>query len=87
MKKSDLIARIAAEAGIDQSEARKALEAMLNALREVGAECDRLSLPGFGTFKGRQRKPRKTRNPLTGSYIAVPEKKVLTFSMSKSADL
>lgn len=87
MKKSDVIARISKEAGLNQKDAKKAFEAMIGVLREVGSECDRLTIPGLGTFKGKERKPRKSRNPATGSYILVPEKKVLTFTMSKSVDL
>lgn len=87
MKKSDVVARISEEAGLSQTDAKKALEAMIGVLRTVGADGDRLSLPGLGTFKGKERKPRQSRNPATGSYIVVPERKVLTFTMSKSLDL
>lgn len=87
MKKSEVIAAISEEAGLSKEEARKALDAMIGVLRQVGAEGDRLTLQGLGTFTGKERKPRKSRNPATGSYIVVPEKKVLRFKMSRAVDL
>ncbi|MBR0550885.1 HU family DNA-binding protein [Stakelama marina] len=87
MKKSEAIERIADETGLSRADAKKALHAIIGVLRTVGTECDRLTLPNLGTFVGKERKARPSRNPATGSYILVPEKKVLRFKMSKSLDL
>lgn len=87
MKQSDMIDRISDRAGLSEAQARRALQAVIEALQAVGAEGDRLSLRGLGTFRGKERQPRKARNPATGSYILVPHKKILVFTMSNSLEL
>jgi len=39
---------------------------------------------GLGSFKIRQRKPRKGHNPRTGEELQIPAHKVITFSPSKA---
>ena len=43
----------------------------------------RVEIRGFGTFSVRHRNARNGRNPKTGEKVAVPEKKVISWKMSK----
>lgn len=87
MKKNELVTAVAKGAQISKAEAEAAISAMVDAIVSVGTNEDTLRLSGLGTFKGKVRPPRQARNPATGAYIAVPEKKVITFSMSKAVEL
>jgi DNA-binding protein HU-beta len=42
-----------------------------------------VKLPGFGTFKVRERKARTAINPKTGEKVEVPAKKVVKFTAAK----
>ena len=44
---------------------------------------DRVELRGFGVFYTNIQKARISRNPKTGEKVAVPEKKVISWKMSK----
>jgi integration host factor subunit beta len=44
---------------------------------------EKIELRGFGSFRLRQREPRKGRNPKTGDKVDVPPKKVPYFKPGK----
>ena len=44
---------------------------------------DGVELRNFGTFRVKTQKPSIRRNPKTGEKVAVPEKKVISWKMSK----
>ena len=50
MNKTELIDKIAAGAGISKADAKKALDATTNALKEALVAGDKIQLVGFGTF-------------------------------------
>lgn len=87
MKKTELIAAIVEKTGMSKTQAADAVGALTQILTEIGSSGDALTLPGFGTFKGKTRPARTGRNPTTGEAIAVAEKKVLTFKPSTALKL
>ena len=84
MQKSDLIEKIAGEAGISKAAADRALSALLNNITKAMKKGDRISLVGFGTFSISKRAARTGRNPQTGAEIKIKAKKVPKFSAGKS---
>lgn len=78
MNKSELIATVAMKADIFNSDATKAVNAILEAMHE-GIVAGGLELQGFGTFTVKTRAARTSRNPKTGEAVAVPAKKVAGF--------
>ena len=84
MQKSDLIEKIAGEAGISKAAADRALSALLNNITKAMKKGDRISLVGFGTFSISKRAARIGRNPQTGAEIKIKAKKVPKFSAGKS---
>ena len=50
MKKAELIAAIAAEAGLTKKDAERALEAFLNTVKSEVKAGNKVSLIGFGNF-------------------------------------
>ncbi len=79
MNKAELISAIAEKSGLSKANAKKALDAFMDAVTDALAKGDRVSLVGFGTWKVAMRQARKGRNPRTKEVITIPAKKVVKF--------
>ncbi len=79
MNKTELIDKIAAGAGISKADAKKALDATTNALKEALIAGDKIQLVGFGTFSINERPAREGINPATKEKIQIAAKKVAKF--------
>ncbi len=79
MNKTELIDAMASGAGISKAEAKKALNAAIDAITNALKNDERVALVGFGTFSTSTRAARKGRNPQTGAEIDIPAKKVVKF--------
>ena len=79
MNKTELIDKIAAGAGISKADAKKALDATTNALKEALVAGDKIQLVGFGTFSVSARPAREGINPATKEKIQIAAKKVAKF--------
>ena len=83
MTKEELIAKMAASAGITKVAAGTALEAFQGAVTTSLRKGQRVSLVNFGTFTVSKRKARMGRNPRTGEALKIPATKVPKFSAGK----
>lgn len=79
MNKAELVSVMAEKAGMTKVDAKKALEAFMDASAEALQKGDRIALVGFGTFSTSKHPARKGRNPKTGAEITIPEKTVVKF--------
>ena len=79
MNKAQLIDAMATGAGLSKADAKKALDAFINATTDTLKGGDRVALIGFGTFSVSERGARTGRNPQTGKEIKIPSKKVVKF--------
>lgn len=79
MNKSELVNAIAAEAGLKKDDAKKALEATINAIAGALKDGDKVALLGFGTFAVTERPARTGINPATKEKIEIAAKKVIKF--------
>ncbi len=79
MNKGQLIDAIANEADLTKADAKKALDATINAVAGSLKSGDRVALVGFGSFSISERSARTGRNPQTGKEITIPAKKVVKF--------
>ncbi|MCR4593256.1 MAG: HU family DNA-binding protein [Bacteroidaceae bacterium] len=79
MNKTELVAKIAEGAGLSKVDAKKALEATLDAITAAVKKDDKVALIGFGTFSVAKRAARKGINVLTKKTINIPAKKVVKF--------
>ena len=79
MNKTELIDKIAAGAGISKADAKRALDATTNALKEALVAGDKIQLVGFGTFSVSERPAREGINPATKEKIQIAAKKVAKF--------
>ena len=84
MTKVELIAAVAATAGLTKKDAEKAVCATLDVITEALQKGDKVSLVGFGTFEVRERKERQGRNPQTREPMTIPASKLPAFSAGKA---
>ncbi|MDA3817013.1 MAG: HU family DNA-binding protein [Prolixibacteraceae bacterium] len=79
MNKAQLIDAMAAKSGLTKADAKKSLDAFIEATGEALKSGDRVALVGFGSFSVSKRSARTGRNPQTGKEIQIPEKSVVKF--------
>ena len=84
MTKVELIASVAAEAGMSKKDAEKAVNAALAAITEELKNGGKVSLVGFGTFKVRERPERQGRNPQTKEPMTIAASKLPAFKAGKA---
>ena len=86
MNKSELIDKIADDAGITKAAAGRAIESFVDGITRTLRKGDRTTLVGFGTFSVSKRKGRMGRNPQTGATIEIKPKKVVRFRAGKELE-
>lgn len=79
MNKSQLVAKMAADADISNAAAGRALNALLGAITETLKSDEQVLLLGFGSFLVKNRAGRNGINPNTGEKLQIPAKKVPSF--------
>lgn len=79
MNKSELIDQIAANSGLSKADAKKALNATTEVIKNVLVEGEKIQLVGFGTFSVNERPEREGINPSTKEKIKIAAKKVAKF--------
>jgi DNA-binding protein HU-beta len=67
-----------------KASARRALNAVGKTIFDALSAGENVRWGGLGSFKIRERKPRKGRNPRTGEEIQIPAQKVIAFSPAKA---
>lgn len=83
MNRQELINKVSGKADISKTAANKAIEAMLEGIKEALEKGESLQLTGYGTFKTKVRAARTGVNPQSGKKIQIPEKKVPAFVPGK----
>lgn len=83
MNKTELVSKIAEDAGITKSQAGAALDSFFEGVSRTLKKGDKLTLVGFGTFSVSKRAARLGRNPQTGESIKIKAKKVARFKAGK----
>lgn len=84
MNKTDLIERMAEDAGISKAGAERALESLMTAVKTTLKKGGEVTLTGFGSFKVTKRAARAGRNPRTGAEIKIKARKVPKFTPGKA---
>ena len=84
MNKVELINAVAEKAGMTKVDARKAVDAIVDATKEELMKGGKLGLVGFGTLAVAERPARMGRNPRTGKNIKIAAKKVVKFKAASN---
>src|SRR5687768_13402794 len=84
MNKSDLIDRVAGEAGVEKRQAEGVLDAFFNVVTSSVKGGDKVAWPGFGSFSASKRAARTGRNPRTGAAVKIPASTAMKFTASST---
>ncbi|MBQ2559634.1 MAG: integration host factor subunit beta [Fibrobacter sp.] len=81
--KKELVDEIASQTGFTQVKTKVIVEELIDAISNSVIEGNNIELRGFGRFKNKQRKERRTRIPKTGELVNIPAKTRPVFEPSK----
>ncbi|MFH1070983.1 MAG: HU family DNA-binding protein [Candidatus Glassbacteria bacterium] len=83
MTKADIIELIAEKTGFTIKDIKVVVEGFLDEVKNALVEDQHIEIRGFGTFKVKNHKMRKARNPRTNQEVTVPSRKKAFFKVSK----
>src|SRR6266567_6960016 len=83
MTKAEFVETLAGTLGQTKTESERALEAVVDVLKQALQRGEKIDLRGFGVFKIRESKPRQARNPRTGETLSIPAKRTAVFKPGK----
>ena len=83
MTKAVLVEEVAQVTDLTKKDAEVVVETVFRSIIDALHRGEKIELRGFGSFRLRQREPRKGRNPKTGDRVDVPPKKVPYFKPGK----
>jgi nucleoid DNA-binding protein len=83
MTKADIVELIAEKTGFTIKDIKIVVEDFLDEVKGALAEGKHIEIRGFGTFKVKNHKARKARNPRTNQEVHVPARKKAFFKVSK----
>lgn len=84
MTRAELIEKLAEKTGFSKKDSGRAVDALLESIREALARGEKVSLVGFGSFEVRKRAARVGRDPRTGQEIKIAARRVPTFKAGKT---
>jgi len=83
MNKADLVNSVSAQTGETKTVVSSIVDATIKTIIDSVVDGKKVSILGFGSFEPRDRSARQGLNPKTGEKIAIPAKRVPTFSAGK----
>jgi integration host factor subunit beta len=83
MTKAELVEEVARAAELNKRDAEVIVETLFDSIIGALHNGEKVELRGFGSFRTRERGPRRGRNPKTGEPVDVPAKRVPYFKPGK----
>jgi len=84
MNRTELAQQVASRAGIDNNQAKKAVDAFVDSITEELAGGGEVAISGFGKFSVSDRAARQGVNPATGEKIQIAASKAAKFSAASA---
>jgi integration host factor subunit beta len=83
MTKAELVEEVARASELNKRDAEVIVETVFESIVSALHRGEKVELRGFGSFRTRERGPRRGRNPKTGAPVDVPAKRVPYFKPGK----
>jgi integration host factor subunit beta len=83
MTKAELVEEVSRVSDLTKKHSEVIVDTVFQTIVDALHRGDKIELRGFGSFRLRQREPRKGRNPKTGDKVDVPPKRVPYFKPGK----
>jgi DNA-binding protein HU-beta len=84
MNKTELVEAVAADSGLTNADARKAVESLITTVEKTLKKGDDVAITGFGKFSVTKRAARTGRNPQTGEAVKIKASKAPKFTAGAS---
>jgi len=82
MTKTDLVEMIYERAGLSRREAARAVDSVLEIIKDSLRRGEKVKISGFGSFTVNHKHARRGRNPQTGAPLIIASRCVLSFKAS-----
>ena len=82
MTKTDLVEVVYERVGLSRREAVKALDIVLEIIKDSLCRGEKVKISGFGSFVVNRKRARRGRNPQTGDPLIITSRCVLSFKAS-----
>lgn len=79
MTKNELAAKVAEVAGMQKSEALRAVEGMMQVMGDTFSQAENIYLRGFGTFRVVMRQAKSGRNITRNTEVIIPAHRAVKF--------
>ena len=83
MTKAELVEEVSRVSDLTKKHSEIIVDTVFKSIVDALHRGEKIELRGFGSFRLRQREPRKGRNPKTGDKVDVPPKRVPYFKPGK----
>jgi integration host factor subunit beta len=83
MTKAELVEHVSRVSSLTKKDAETVVDTVFQTIKDALQRGEKIELRGFGSFRLRQREPRRGRNPKTGDRVDVPPKRVPYFKPGK----
>jgi len=83
MTKAELVEEVSKVSDLTKKHSEVIVDTVFRSIIDALQKGEKIELRGFGSFRLRQREPRKGRNPKTGARVDVPPKRVPYFKPGK----
>ena len=84
MNKKELVAAVAAKAGLTKTQSARMIDSALQSIQEALVNGDEIRLTEFGSFSVDHRAAGEARNPRTGAPVPMPARKLPRFKAGLS---
>ena len=84
MTKAELVERVAYQTDMTKRQSAKVVDLFLQGMIEALQAGDHVEIRGFGSFRCRERRPKRGRNPRTAEAVEVPAKTIIHFRTGKA---
>ena len=82
MTKAELVEEVSRVSDLTKKHSELIVDTVFQSIIDALNRGEKIELRGFGSFRLRQREPRKGRNPKTGEEVPISPRRVMTFKAS-----
>ncbi len=83
LTKADIVESVFQKVGFSKKESSELVELVFETMKKTLEKGEKIKISGFGKFEVRHKKPRRGRNPQTGTEIEISARRVLSFKPSQ----
>ncbi len=82
LTKGQIVEQVAQRLNCSKAEAASLVDSFFEIIKESLARGELVKLSGFGSFRVREKRPRRGRNPQTGEQLTISGRRVISFRAS-----